>query len=136
MPGWPHEANLFTHSGKLQESIADHAKPGRQWRSELLARTSIPPDYVALMVEASTSTRAAQDAVTAVDAGFADPRRGAASRRAVVEELFHRPGTATERAVGELYEVLALAAPETVPGQVTRSAFDDAAPAARIGETR
>jgi hypothetical protein len=126
--------------------ISDHSSVGFEYllldrplvrieMPELLARTSIPPDYVALMVEASTSTRAADDTVAAVDAGFADPRRGSASRRAVVEELFHRPGTATTRALSELYDVLELAAPATAPVLATHPALD-AAPAARVGETR
>ncbi len=114
--------------------ISDHSSVGFEYllldrplvrieMPELLARTSIPPDYVALMVEASTSTRAADDTVAAVDAGFADPRRGSASRRAVVEELFHRPGTATTRALSELYDVLELAAPATAPVLATHPAL-------------
>jgi len=126
--------------------ISDHSSVGFEYllldrplvrieMPELLARTSIPPDYVALMVEASTSTRAADDTVAAVDAGFAEPRRGSASRRAVVEELFHQPGTATMRALTELYDVLELPAPDTAPVRTTHPPLD-AAPAARVGETR
>jgi hypothetical protein len=103
---------------------------------ELIARTSIPPDYIALMVDASTSTTGVHDTVAAVDDAFADPRRGAASRRSVVEELFHEPGTATKRALGELYDVIELDAPEEIQAWVPHGAFGREPVSARAGGTR
>jgi hypothetical protein len=128
--------------------ISDHSSVGFEYllldrplvrieMPELLARTSIPPDYIALMVEASTSTRGVDDTVAAVDRAFADPRHGSTSRQAVVEELFYKPGTATARAVGELYDVLELEAPDAVKQWVPRPAFEgQPVPAARAGGTR
>jgi hypothetical protein len=82
---------------------------------ELLRRTSIPPEYVALMVQASTTTRDAASTLAGVERAFADPRAGSRDRRAVADELFHLPGTATARAVAELYAVAELDAPARVP---------------------
>lgn len=75
---------------------------------ELIARTSIHPEYVALLVEASTSVRTVAQAVEAVERELADPGRLSVQRRAVADELFYKPGTATDRAVRELYEVIEL----------------------------
>jgi hypothetical protein len=127
--------------------ITDHSSVGFEYllldrplvrieMPELIARTSIPPDYIALMVDASTTTRGVHDTVAAVDDAFADPRRGAGSRRAVVEELFHEPGTATKRALGELYDVIELDAPEEIQAWVPHRAFAAQPVSARAGGTR
>jgi hypothetical protein len=78
---------------------------------ELLRRTSIPPDYVALMVRSSITTHDADTTLAAVERAFADPRAGSNERRTVAQDLFHEPGTATARALAELYSVLELEAP-------------------------
>ena len=76
---------------------------------ELIARTNIPPDYVALMVEASTTVREVPEILQAVENGLANPGMLAHTRTSVAEELFYKPGTATERAVREIYEIINLA---------------------------
>ena len=76
------------------------------------------------------------DTVAAVDQAFADPGRGARSRRSVVEELFHEPGTATKRALGELYDVIELDAPEEIQAWVPHRAFDGQPASVRAGGTR
>lgn len=80
-------------------------------RPELLRAANIHPDYVALLASASESVLTADEAIAAVERGLADPGTRSAQRRAVAEELFYRPGTATARAVAELYEALALDPP-------------------------
>jgi hypothetical protein len=75
---------------------------------ELIARTNIHPEYVALLVQASTSVRSAAQAVAAVERELADPSRMSVQRKAVAEDLFYRPGTATHRAVREVYELMEL----------------------------
>jgi CDP-glycerol glycerophosphotransferase (TagB/SpsB family) len=75
---------------------------------ELIARTNIHPDYVALLVEASTSVRTVAQAIAAVERELADPGRLSAQRKSVAEQLFYKPGTATDRAVRELYELMEL----------------------------
>jgi hypothetical protein len=102
--------------------ITDHSSVGFEYllldrpvvrieMPELIAKTNIHPDYVRLLAEASTTARDAAEAVAAVERGFADPSRQSLSRKAVAEELFYEPGTATSRAVREMYEVLELDPP-------------------------
>jgi hypothetical protein len=106
--------------------ITDHSSVGFEYllldrplirieMPELIARTSIPPEYVQMMVDASITTRDVPGTVRAVERAFASPAIGGAGRRAVAEDLFYEPGTATERAVAELYGLLQLARPEAIP---------------------
>jgi CDP-glycerol:poly(glycerophosphate) glycerophosphotransferase len=76
---------------------------------ELIARTNIPPDYVALLAEASTTVRSVADILRAVEHGLTNPALLSETRRMVAQELFYKPGTATARAVEEIYEILELA---------------------------
>jgi CDP-glycerol glycerophosphotransferase (TagB/SpsB family) len=78
---------------------------------ELIARTDINRDYVALLREASTTVQNAVEAVKAVEQCLADRAHLSNSRRAVAGELFYEPGRATARAVRELYEVIELDPP-------------------------
>jgi hypothetical protein len=75
---------------------------------ELIANASIHEDYVKLLAEASTTAHNAAETVAAVEECLADPSRQSATRRAVCEEIYYRPGTATARAVRELYDALEL----------------------------
>jgi hypothetical protein len=99
--------------------ISDHSSVGFEYLlldrplvrievPELIAATNIHPDYVALMIEAATSVRDADEAVRAVEGAFADPSSKSASRREIASKLFYKPGTATARAVSALYEVIEL----------------------------
>ena len=47
--------------------------------------------------------------VAAVEQSFADPGIGSSERVTVANEMFYKPGTATDRAVKELYELMELA---------------------------
>jgi CDP-Glycerol:Poly(glycerophosphate) glycerophosphotransferase len=76
---------------------------------ELIARTNIPADYVAMLAEASTTVRTVSEILSAVEQGLANPGLLAQTRRIVAEELFYKPGTATARAAQELYRLLELA---------------------------
>ncbi|HEU4768974.1 MAG TPA: CDP-glycerol glycerophosphotransferase family protein [Pyrinomonadaceae bacterium] len=75
---------------------------------ELIKNTDIEPSYVELMANASSSVNDVDETVAAVEQAFADPRRGSSQRIAVANEMFYKPGTATERAVKELYELMEL----------------------------
>lgn len=99
--------------------ISDHSSVGFEYllldrpvvrieMPELIARTNIHEDYVRMMAEVSLSVKDATQAVAAVERSLADTRAKAAERRRVAEELFYLPGTATRRAVQELYEVIEL----------------------------
>lgn len=78
---------------------------------DLIARTDINPDYVELLQEASTTARTVAETITAVEKCFEEPGTLSASRRAVAADLFYKPGSATERAVRELYDAIELDLP-------------------------
>jgi len=100
--------------------VSDHSSVGFEYllldrplirieMPQLIAATNIHPDYVALMAEAATSVRTVEEAVGAVEEAFTDPAKNSQARRAVASKLFYKPGTATARAVRELYEAIELA---------------------------
>ena len=76
---------------------------------ELIKNTDIEPSYVELLARASTSVNNVDEVVAAVESSFAEPQIGSSERVAVAEEMFYKPGTATDRAVKELYELMDLA---------------------------
>jgi CDP-glycerol glycerophosphotransferase (TagB/SpsB family) len=99
--------------------ISDHSSAGFEYllldrplirieMPELIARTNIPPDYVDLLVKASTTVRNAAETVKAVESVYADPAQLSRQRKAVADDLFYKPGTATTRALTELYKVIGL----------------------------
>jgi CDP-glycerol glycerophosphotransferase (TagB/SpsB family) len=99
--------------------ITDHSSVGFEYllldrplirihAPELLNKTDIEPVYVQLMSEAATSVEDIEQLAAAVDAGFEAPQTKSQSRKAVAAELFYQPGTATARAVAEMYDVLEL----------------------------
>lgn len=75
---------------------------------ELLEKTDIEPAYVQLMTEAAMSVTDIEQLVKAVEESFASPGVKSASRTFVANEMFYKPGTATARAVAEMYDVLEL----------------------------
>ena len=75
---------------------------------ELIKNTDIEPSYVELLASASTSVTNVAETVAAVERGFLDGRDKSAVRIAVANEMFYKPGTATERAVNEMYELMEL----------------------------
>jgi hypothetical protein len=102
--------------------ITDHSSVGFEYllldrpvirieMPELLSRTAVNPDYVALLAEASDSVRTAEQAVTSVGRALSRPAQKSGARRAIAAEIFHEAGTATGRAVAELYDVIELDSP-------------------------
>jgi hypothetical protein len=63
------------------------------------------------LFRAAAECVAAGDVAAAVGGALAQPGRLSSERRAVAEQLFYRPGTATARAVACIYELLPLQAP-------------------------
>ena len=103
--------------------ITDHSSVGFEYllldrpliridTPELIDKTDINPEYVTLMQEASVTVKEVGEAIAAVDKCFGDPSNLSESRKAVAKDLFYKAGTATARAVRELYEVIELEAPE------------------------
>ncbi len=75
---------------------------------ELIKNTDIEPSYVELLAQASSSVNNVADVVNAVERSFAEPALKSGDRVAVANEMFYKPGTATARAVKELYELIEL----------------------------
>jgi CDP-glycerol glycerophosphotransferase (TagB/SpsB family) len=113
-------ADVCPYLAAADVMITDHSSAGFEYLlldrplirihvPELIRMSNINEEYVAMMIDASRSADDAAAAVRAVESALEDPSAGSQSRRAVAEELFHRPGTATARAVNELYEAMQLA---------------------------
>jgi CDP-glycerol glycerophosphotransferase (TagB/SpsB family) len=99
--------------------ITDHSSAGFEYLlldrplirihvPELLRGSNINPEYVSLISEAAASVTTPAEAFDAVESAVADPRARSKARRAVADDLFYRPGTATARAVNELYHAIDL----------------------------
>lgn len=73
---------------------------------ELIQNTDIEPSYVELLANASSSAHDLDETMAAVERGFANPTFKSNDRVMVANEMFYRPGTATDRAVKELYELM------------------------------
>jgi len=76
---------------------------------ELIKNTDIEPTYVDLLASAAASVANVDEVMTEVERGFADSKANSETRVAVANEMFYKPGTATDRAVAELYELMELA---------------------------
>jgi len=75
---------------------------------ELIANTDIEPTYVEMLANASTSVTNVDETLAAVARAFVDPGENSAQRIAIANKMFYKPGTATDRAVKEIYELLEL----------------------------
>jgi hypothetical protein len=73
---------------------------------ELISSADIGNEYVELMAAAATTVEDARGVLTAVERALAQPAHLSETRRALASELFHAPGKATDRAIGELYSVM------------------------------
>ena len=99
--------------------ITDHSSAGFEYllrdrpivrihRPDLIRDANIHPDYVALLASVSESVDTVEAAAGAVERGLAAPDALGETRRAVAADIFYRPGGATARAVGNLYEAIDL----------------------------
>jgi hypothetical protein len=77
---------------------------------ELIKNTDIEPSYVELLASASTSVSNVAEVIAAVERALSDASENSATRIAVANEMFYKPGTATDRAVQELYDLMELRA--------------------------
>lgn len=110
-----HNSSSYLPAGDIM--ITDHSSVGFEYLlldrplirihlPKLIQNTDIEPSYVELLASASSSVTSVDDLVKAVERGFADSRENSATRIAVANEMFYKPGTATDRAVRELYELM------------------------------
>ena len=99
--------------------ITDHSSVGFEYLlldrplirihiDELIKKTDIEPSYVDLLASASTSVTSVEETLAAVEKGFANSGENSRTRIAVANEMFYKPGTATDRAVEELYTLMEL----------------------------
>lgn len=99
--------------------ITDHSSAGFEYllldrpivrihRPELLTLANVHPDYANLLASVSESVDDAGGVIDATVRALADPAVRGERRREVADDLFYRPGTATLRAVSELYAALEL----------------------------
>ena len=100
--------------------ITDHSSVGFEYllldhpiirieMPELIARTNIHQDYVTMLADVSITVSAAKQAVEAVEKALASPQQQSPERKMIAQELFYQPGSATLRAMRELYDVIELA---------------------------
>ena len=99
--------------------ITDHSSVGFEYlllnrpvvrikMMELIARTNIHQDYVQMLEDVSMSVTDVQQCLDAVERSLSAPGAKSPERQQVAQELFYLPGSATERAVREVYEVIEL----------------------------
>jgi CDP-glycerol glycerophosphotransferase (TagB/SpsB family) len=100
--------------------ITDHSSAGFEFllrdrplvrihRPQLIQLAKIHRDYVTLLASASESVIDLPTTLAAVERALGEPEDRSTERRRVASELFYRPGSATERSVRALYEVIELA---------------------------
>jgi hypothetical protein len=75
---------------------------------ELLRHGGINPQKAALLRSAAHLVGNVETLGATVEAALATPRQHSVQRRAIANELFYRPGTAAERAVQCIYELIGL----------------------------
>ena len=78
---------------------------------ELVRKAQVNPDKVQRLRRAAAVVTQPGDLARTVAAELALPGRLAPERRRLAEDMFYRPGTATDRAVALVYRLLGLAAP-------------------------
>jgi len=113
------DPNICPYLVAADVMITDHSSAGFEYLlldrplvrinvPALLRGSNIGEEYVRLLADASRSVDEARGAVRAVELALAAPSVGSTERRAVAAELFHEPGGATARAVGQLYDAMEL----------------------------
>jgi hypothetical protein len=89
---------------------------------ELIRKARVGADKVRALHGAATVVHDVEGATRAVVRSLAEPTRLSDARRALAGRSFHRPGSATARAVDCIYELLELPAPDGVrdlPAELT-----------------
>ena len=114
------DADICPYLAAADVMITDHSSAGFEYLlldrplvrihvPELIRTSNINEEYVQLLMDASRSVDDAAGALAAVEAALSDPAAGSTMRRAVAADLFYCAGSATRRAVAELYEAIELA---------------------------
>jgi hypothetical protein len=112
-------ADICQYLAAADVMVTDHSSAGFEYLlldrpvvrihvPELIAHANIHPDYVSLLAEVSESVTQAGQARAAVERALANPSARSAARRAAAADLFHEPGTATERCAAAMYDAIGL----------------------------
>lgn len=75
---------------------------------ELLSKAQVHPDYIHLMEQGALTVHHIAEVLEAVKRELSDPGCNSTNRKKVAAELFFQPGSATERTVAALYEIMEL----------------------------
>jgi len=87
-------------------------------RPDLIAQAAISEDKVRRLRAGADVATTAEETTLAIVRALHSPDRLSAERQRTARELFYRAGTATERAVALLYQILELEAPAELPASV------------------
>jgi glycosyltransferase involved in cell wall biosynthesis len=90
-------------------------------RPDLITHAGISGDKVQRLRTAADVARDPTEMTRAILSGLAQPQRLSAERRRTAEDLFYRPGTATDRAVHLIYRLIELPALEEAPAAIESS---------------
>jgi hypothetical protein len=115
------EADICPYLAAADVMITDHSSAGFEYLlldrplvrihvPELITLANIHQDYVRMLSEVSESTRGIDDTIAAVERALAAPAARSTARRAVAQDLFFQPGSATQRCADALYEAVGLSA--------------------------
>ena len=113
------DANICPYLAAADVMVTDHSSAGFEYLlldrplvrihvPALLTLANVHQDYVRMLAEVSESTTQVDDTSAAIARALATPAPRSATRRAVAADLFHEPGTATERCADALYEAIGL----------------------------
>ena len=130
---WLHAADLL---------VTDHSSVGFEFMlldrpivvldcPELIEKARVNPEKVALLRSAAEVVRGPDDLASAVTAGLAHPDQHRTARRRIADELFYCPGSATSRAVQNIYDLLAIAQPGHLPVNAPAAEVASLAPLVR-----
>jgi hypothetical protein len=126
------DADICPYLAAADAMITDHSSAGFEYLlldrplvrihvPELLRHSNINDDYVRLLADAARSADDLPGVLHAVEDSLADPGAGSTARRGVAHDLFYQPGSATARAVAEIYDAMELT-PVTVETPARRPA--------------
>jgi glycosyltransferase involved in cell wall biosynthesis len=134
------DASPYLHAADLL--VTDHSSVGFEFMlldrpivvidsPELIANARVNPDKVAMLRSAAFVVYARAELRRAVTRALLTPSEHHAERRCIADELFYCPGTATARAVRELYTLFELPLPAAIEDGAPDRALHTLAPLAR-----
>jgi len=126
-------ADICPYLAAADVMVTDHSSAGFEYLlldrplvrvhvPKLLEQSNTNKEYVDLLCAASTTATDTATVIAAVEKSLADPSHLSSTRVSVANDLFYRPGTATQRASDELYALMELERPAVGTSHVERTA--------------